>query len=906
MGNSFEDVVDNQLKQLKRQFKLDVLKEYDPDQWPKRIDYIARRAANGSYTIGIQSGSPRTISDGETLDKAAHDHYLTGIAKLTGNTRYRTALPSEFRLGSLLVQYAGMRSGMESVGHDTLEPGEVLGRLLTRNLKRNVSGDTVQLAEQLPPDIRTPRSLVSELCAVPELADTVEAALPNQASVQSLADQLANVDLTTQLWDHQFEALRKWLQNDCNGYVNMATATGKTVLGLAAVAYCVDAGSLHPADQDCLREALPTEIQPTASSQSKHVLIVTTDELLGVQWGRLFQTHCHTPPEFTKVTNGSIRLPWGRIDIKSASGLEDVDPSNYRLAIFDEVHNYTKSGGWGSGLRRFVDSPCPVLALTGSVTEELDRLTDQVETDFPEVYTYTHTDALSDGVIPDFEWTLSFVDIDRESSTLESLERTAKLAEGIVDFHPEGVAVDEHALSQRFSGVSQSARNAIAGSYETGPQLASAIREAGDEEDVGPTDELEALASGLSNRSIHRLNLDVDNSVVIQLAENALERERPVLILTRSYNEAKEIWQALYDNRSDRVVKKLNRDASAAEQDATITSFDEASTSRKVLIGPGKRIGQGNDIQSVEVGINISRPGSGVNASLVQRLGRLLRGAREKERVEFYHVSGVQPAASVLTPDGESFVRNVTEFFAQVLTPDTDGIHKPPEVQARGREVSSNVSVLEDVGAERVLASEQTTEIEKAYASEIRDRGGERNPTATTDWFVDAFPDAVEPTGNDTSPENSNISGEFEVAIDPVVFEVARLHVERDDYEHDSVEAVAEEALSRFLDAVDTAESRTVADAVNIRAEHTFTVSCDPALEVAIKAKMENAGMESPDEFVQHAVEEWLGIDSEASLRIANYSQYESHIDELVRAESYPCTNPGDVVQAALETYLDI
>jgi superfamily II DNA or RNA helicase len=41
--------------------------------------------------------------------------------------------------------------------------------------------------------------------------------------------------LMVKLWTHQEEALDAWFQNDKQGIIEMATATGKTVVGLSAI-----------------------------------------------------------------------------------------------------------------------------------------------------------------------------------------------------------------------------------------------------------------------------------------------------------------------------------------------------------------------------------------------------------------------------------------------------------------------------------------------------------------------------------------------------------------------------------------------------------------------------------------------------------------------------------------------
>jgi superfamily II DNA or RNA helicase len=717
-------------------FKSCLLDDLDTPQWPSRIDYIASQLTDGEYQYGLGTGNIELLIDGRDLERTARDYYLQGISALTDNRTRRTSLPDDFRLGELLVQFAELRDGLNDVGVD-IPPGEILSRILLRTVQRESRGVEARLAQQIRADMQTPRELITELTTVPELTDTVEAALPDTDDPKTLVGELGNLDLTTKLWDHQRESLLLWLHHGMNGYVDMATATGKTVLGLSAVAHAVDTGSLHPEDSDELEEFFEDGVPAPQRTRPSDVLIVTTDELLGVQWARLFQDHCHTPAEYTKIDEDGIQLPNFRIDIRSADGLADVSPSEYRLAIFDEVHNYGSLSGWGRGLVEFVDSQCPVLALTGSVTDELETLADRTDESFPLVYRYTHALALDDGVIPDFEWTLQFTDVDR-SEGMERFRNTAQEFDRLVDYDAGTYRIDFDSIASVAPDLAESAMHDIAGEYGSGTAVATSLREVGSD-GTAPTDRLESLASGLSNRSINRLNLSTNLETVVEIAEDALSAGRPVLVLTRSYAESKEIWQSLYDRHGDRVIKRLEREQSAEKHDEIIRAFDDADTDEKAFIGPGKRIGEGNDIHSVEVGINIAPPVSGVNATLVQRLGRLLRDAGSKDSVDFHHVLGVPPADANIEPDGESFVRAVTEFFGQVLDPGTDGILKPPSVDiVEG--VRLDVAALERLGVSSIDETDQSIVIESAYAAAIHEQTDD-DPAVDTGWFTAAFGD---------------------------------------------------------------------------------------------------------------------------------------------------------------------
>lgn len=724
------------LQQEQQALKQDVLSDIPAERYPERIDWLAKYIAlNGDYTLRQPSGKQTQLSQ-RNFDKAVRKPYLSGLAAATDSIRYLTALDGQYPLGELIIQYAGLIEGLRRVNEHEIDPGEALGRLVARDVRRNTEGDDAIIAGDFQVETYTPRGLVEQVLTHPELGETVRSVIPSGDATSALVDRLGEIKIATQLWDHQLIALCEWLHQGANGYVNMATATGKTVLGLAAVAYWTDSGALHPADAAELQEWFGSEtpLQPNTSRVSD-VLIVTTDELLGVQWARLFTEHCNTPTEFTEIVDQTISLPWGDIDIISANAVDGTDPSDYRIAIFDEVHNYSSGSGWGDDLARYIDSSCPVLALSGSVSEELERRLERADSDFPCVYTYTHEEALREGVIPDFDWTLQYTPIDEaKSSTADTLEETAQLFEEFVLCDGSAYRLDES--NATVCSLPSKLRAEVTEPHESPASLGRALSGSGKNRVV--PDELLKLANGMSNRRTYWWNLRIGTQPVVELVRDAMSSSRPTLLLTRSYREGNRLSKQLRQACNDIKIQKLEQGEDADNQDNRITTFDDWSTGRKVLIGPGDRIGTGNDIQSVEVGINVARPGTGMSNSLIQRLGRLLRQPGDKESVDFYHLLGVPPVESVAPVDGENFVRSAAGFFAQTETAEGNQIVKVPRV-AVSDNISKSVHQLERYGAETLAAPETTLSgHEKAYVDAIAASQNDRT-TIDTNWYRALF-----------------------------------------------------------------------------------------------------------------------------------------------------------------------
>lgn len=743
MANNFRDSFERSRKTVGNAFRQDILRNRDTADYPETLDGLAGRIAkDGTYPLNVMRANQQVLTRPE-FAKLAPEPYLRGLAQATGESEYRRAL-ADHDLGGLIVEYAGLIEGLKNLRNQTgddrfdaaaVDPGEVLGRYVARKVQREKSGREALAALDFRGDTRTPRELVEQMCAHPDLADTVINAVPSGSQEgESIVYELGEVQLTSELWDHQRTALVKWLEAGANGYVNMATATGKTVLGLAAVGYCTPNGSLHPTDTGLLLDHFEKEdadgLPIPTEGRADDILIVTTDDLLGVQWGRLFQEHCNTPAEFTRVIDQRITLPWGTVEIRSAAGIDDLDPGDYRLALFDEVHNYSSSSGWGRNLARFIDSDCPVLALTGSVSDDIRARFEQADGEFPEVYTYDHAEAKADGIIPDFEWVLSYCPIDSSrSNTLAKLQTASREYGRRIDTDGATYWLTERALKE----LGDAATEALHGEFSTPISLARALKDTDDSPDA-PTEKLDALASALLGRQTNWWNLRINLDVITERIEDAMDRERPTLVLTRSYDESEQVKEAIQDRLSSVRIITLDGDRDASAQDKQIQQFDEISTGRKILVGPGDRIGTGNDIQSVEVGINLARPGSGVSSSLVQRLGRLLRNA-DKETVEFYHVMGLPPENAIAPSDGKRFVRNTVGFFAQAIEPDGDGgISKIPAIELHSDTVAP-IRALESHGRTAVRAtSAQLDKIENAYVTSIETNTAE-HPVIGSEWW---------------------------------------------------------------------------------------------------------------------------------------------------------------------------
>ncbi|ELY63599.1 DEAD/DEAH box helicase [Natronococcus jeotgali] len=941
MGNTSKDAIEKQLNQSQNALENDILADRETVRYPEQIDWIGGYIArHGDYVVGIGTGTQVELTR-ENFGTSVRQPYLRGLRDLTGNRQYASALPDTYPLGDLIIEFSDLVRGLEQVSNsddaidEHIDPGEVLGRLIIRDLKRSTTGDTARLAQSLHSATTTPRELVEQLCSYPELAELTQQVLPDRNETGSLVQRLGAVKLSTKLWEHQREALISWLEDGANGYVNMATATGKTVLGLAAVGYLLETdssgtqdgwGSLHPEDDAAVNEAFGGSSPYPGTDRSSNILIVTTDTLLGAQWSRLFEEHCETPPEYTKVVDNSITFPWGQIDIRAADSLEDVDTDSYRLAIFDEVHNYKSGAGWGEHLIEFIESGCPVLALTGSVDDELERRFENADTSFPNVYEYTHEMALEDGIIPDFSWSLEFVPIDPdESSTLEQLSGTAELAESHLEFDEGRVRLTDEALTDA-AGDDVADDERLTADYSSIGSLANALTRV-DDNRTAPTDSLDRLASGLSNRQPHWWNLRASAETIEQLAAEAMEEARPTLILTRSYAEANQVASHLY--QSDAVKPDVMRALSQKQKDGhheTIQKFDNEETGHKILIGPGDRIGTGVDIKTVEVGINLARPGTGLSSTLIQRLGRLLRKASGKHDVSFHHILGLPPRETLIPSDGKMFVNNISGFFSQVKEPQTNSVMKLPEVSVHS-DIRSSVRFLERTGS-TVPIEDESDGFKSAYVSSIRTASHDAETLVIErEWYNELLDDTVtdqsvastkmtntgttekqesRQTTEQTDGRSSVSEHGHDVTIDGAVLALVDRNIAATEAGPDSRTEFITSAMESYLEPfIGASGEPSVASAAS---ERTVQVDADPVLNRLLQEAADTSeSHETVESFVKAAILDSLGVSNpEATVAIDNYARYEFIVEKLIESEEIDIETESAVVESAVLKTLEV
>ncbi|MDB2269271.1 DUF4011 domain-containing protein [Halorubrum ezzemoulense] len=638
MGRNIDDLVDERARGIQsvgESYHDEFLMKRPKTEWSPYLDETAM-----DLRANIQIGDLALTKD--DFGQELGTYYRRGLKKTAG--RYAdlpTVLEekvSDEKLGLLAYQLNELSYDISTtdLGIDDVEKATeaVIEKLLTRhvggdlNVSFELSGATVS-------DITT------QLFNNETIASNVDLLLTEfgKSASEGLLSLLDRPQMMTPLWAHQRDALEKWWEHDKRGYVDMATATGKTVLGLAAIA--LQYGELHPDDQGI--GGLVTE---PATNGSDDILIVAHSDLILEQWRREFERHLNIPQERTTGSD-DITLEWGTIHFRTPQSLVNEDRVTYDLVLLDEAHHYATGSEWGSLLDEFDGN---VLAMSGSVDDagsDSERIKERLSNSIgPEIKRYTITEARADGVIPSFDWEVHYAPYDVVG---DDLEKTATRAERSFREFQKRLSNNELSLEteRRLKTYEDVRRFSHTKEGNSLKQQDEAFRE---------------LVTRLFSRRTKQWNLSPVLDAVIDLVVEHHTTEN-VVILADSNAQVEELESRLSDvvaNPSS--IHLVSGSQGREEQREIINDFDEPE-SAGILVGTGDLLGEGVDMQHASVAINMAT--GGVNQELVQRIGRVLRNPPDTPKhAMFYNVVGVSPteAAAIPREDGKQIIEQAAGF----------------------------------------------------------------------------------------------------------------------------------------------------------------------------------------------------------------------------------------------------
>jgi superfamily II DNA or RNA helicase len=388
------------------------------------------------------------------------------------------------------------------------------------------------------------------------------------------------------LWDHQKIALEAWLKSGGKGILEMATATGKTMVGLAAAQKLFTLyGSLR-------------------------VLVLAHSRALLDQWRR----EAIEKLGFVGDPNGDYKIPlsYGNTFVIEFNTLQTVykNPGAYAtdLLIVDEVHH-----GAGLQFRKALDLPCRwKMGLSATVEgaergQVLDRHLGKT------VYTFTLKEAREQGIVPDFKLYVhkTFLDIAEDEEFREISERINRLLNQINANDPRLIGVLSGHKFNRFESLADFVKLMRGSRYS--------------ENEV--PEEWQKLIGLIYRRRliIHRSAPKMEQAIDLV---KQLGNQKKCVVFSMDIDTCERIYGSVKGSvNAYRVHSGLRQD----DVKRTLTAFRNCTTG--VLIAP-KMLDEGIDVPDAEIGINVAS--AKTKLQFVQRMGRILRNRPDKKPM-FHH-----------------------------------------------------------------------------------------------------------------------------------------------------------------------------------------------------------------------------------------------------------------------------
>lgn len=459
-------------------------------------------------------------------------------------------------------------------------------------------------------------------------------------SKEAAMSRLHRPVLMVSLWDNQEEGLNEWLDNGRHGILEMATATGKTVAGIAAIAECCG--------------VLPEDPDHEPRTDDAKIMIVAHSNAILKQWEQEIQEKLGLPMPAgqTGEQAESVSFSGGEVEFYTAQSLlprYDRDLADqYDLVIYDEVHHYSNLDGYGAAIDR--PNYRAAMGLSATIGDDGELKREQLTELLGDVvHTYGVEDARRDGIIPEFDWTVHPTPLDpyeREEwdEATESISYQFK--------HIRRSAATKRILRQvpvPFTELED------LGDFIRAHEAASMVF---DDEEI--PDEWSNLQATIHSRTWIRHRSQPKIEEAIELAKDYLEDpDQPVklVIFAMDIDTADEIADQLGEV-SDHVYRAHSQlETSSKKNNETvqrnINKFGKCENG--VLVSP-KMLDEGIDVPDAEVGINVA--GTKTKLQLVQRMGRVLRKHGD-QRPHFHHFIAMPDENYLAGLDSKEYVQEL-------------------------------------------------------------------------------------------------------------------------------------------------------------------------------------------------------------------------------------------------------
>jgi len=393
--------------------------------------------------------------------------------------------------------------------------------------------------------------------------------------------------LTLDPWSHQRHALGAWIGNQHTGLIEMATATGKTVVGMLAIEH------LHKKQRKAM------------------VRILAHSNAILDQWRKevIVKMGLSVDPDVdfrTPIIIGAFEIYFHTV--QSIIGRPQFKPGSYGcdLMIIDEVHHiggpqFRKAMEVGAKWRMGLSATIEGESRSSILKKGMGDI----------VYSLSVQDAIEKGILPEFEWHVETVNL-----SLEEEEEFAEISDKI----------------RKLFNMVRGDRRTIGRIADEKTRIFDIhdfihLMEKARYEGIDVPHDWTLLQSLILKRRwiIHRSNPRLEASIKLAAA---MGRHKKVIIFTMDI----ESCDMIADELRPMVENVFVAHSRVKEPLKNIDAFKRASEG--VLIG-ARMMDEGIDIPDAEIGINVAS--TKTRLQLVQRLGRILRKKEGKGTPLFYH-----------------------------------------------------------------------------------------------------------------------------------------------------------------------------------------------------------------------------------------------------------------------------
>lgn len=504
--------------------------------------------------------------------------------------------------------------------------------------------------------------------------------------------------LMVRLWENQETGLEKWLANGGEGILEMATATGKTVAGIAAIAdVCGD---------------IPEDDSQAPETECAKIMIVAHSNAILSQWEREIRDKLGLATSALSGGGRPDRLSFatGTVEFYTAQSLlprYDRDlHDEYDLVIYDEVHHYSNLDGFGKAIQR--PNYKRAMGLSATIGDETDPKRRRLqEVLAPVVYTYDVQDARRDGIIPEFDWTvhptaLDPYERDEWKQTTESITNQFRA----LRYDDETTRILRK-LSVPFVELED------LGDFIQAHQAAEL------ELDGKVPDSWGRLQASIQSRNWirHRSQPKLDGA--LELAREYLtgaDSGVKIVMFAMDIETTEQIGEALSDVTENTFVVHSQVASSTRKKDEIVNQRIEqfGKADHGVLIAP-KILDEGIDVPDAEVGINVA--GTKTKLQLVQRMGRILRRYGD-QKPHFHHFVAVPDEFHIEGLDSKQYVQelNWVRELGETISkqPVIERAHVDEDVLDRAEERGNELwarDLLADLEVETVQGSVHLDEL---------------------------------------------------------------------------------------------------------------------------------------------------------------------------------------------------